>query len=218
MPDEVGFPVRNERQSPAPQRSLRSAAFLLACLVLPGCVVAPIALGAATVVGTTSSIKTSDVKFTPMSFPDDLTSAMRPKNRLVLLSAGGTEVEAGRLLEASGYVVTVDQSQGNVAQQTQSGRATALAAACGRGGTTAATLAVRLVEMKDDAGLSMFIGMRSGTMSIAVDALNCRSQRVSSFTGSQKLSGGMLQAANFDPNKLAGAMGANQLIAFAQQR
>lgn len=218
MPDEFGLLARNERQLAAPHWRLQTASLLLACLVLPGCVAVPIALGAATVVGTTSSITTSDVKFTAASFPEDLAAAVRPKNKLVLLSSGGPEVEAGRLLEGSGYVVTIDQSQGNVAQQTQSGRATALAAACGRGGATAATLAVRLVEMKDDAGLNMFIGMRSGTMSIAVDALNCRSQRVSSFTGSQKLSGGMLQAANFDQNKLAGAMGANQLIALTQGR
>lgn len=195
--------------------ALRGVALsLTACL--SGCMAIPLVATGATMVGANSSISTDEQTYSTPTFPDELGAVIRGKNRLVLMSSGGPEVEAGRLLEAAGYVVTIDQSQGNVAQQTQSGRVEALLNACGRGRGASGAVAVRLVELKDESGLRMFIAQRAGTMSVAVDVLNCKSQKVSSFSGSQKISGGAFQASNFDPNKMAGEFGANRLIALSR--
>jgi hypothetical protein len=194
---------------------------LLGALVLSplfsGCMAVPLVAAGATVVGASGAITTEDVNYTPATSPDDLSASVRAKSRLTLLSAGGAEAEAGRLLEEAGYAVTIDQSQGNQSQQTQMGRTSALAAACGRGSAgPTATVIVRLIEMKDESGLRIYIARRSGSMQVGVDVMNCRTQRVSTFTGSQKISGGIFQADNFNPQKMAGALGASRLIALSK--
>lgn len=185
---------------------------LLAATLLTGCMAAaivPLAVAGATVVNVTASdIKPEDIKFTDPSYPDDLRLVLNGK-RLVVMSAGGTELHVAEAMETAGYSVTQEQNVGNVSTLTTSGRTQALQDACRKNRADGA-IAVRLLEIKSSNGLGMFVGKLNAHMDVAIDAMNCKSMRVSSQTGSQEI--GMTYGQKLDEFKQAGIVGAARLL------
>ena len=194
------------------QKSIYLAFSFVAVTLLTGCMAAaiiPLAVAGATVVNVTASdIKPEDIKFTEPSYPDDLKIVLNGK-RLVVMSAGGTELHVAEAMEQAGYSVTQEQQAGNVGTLTTSGRTQALRDACSRSRADGA-IAVRLIEIKSANGVGMFVGKLNAKKDVAIDAMNCKTMRVSIQTGSQDI--GMTYGQKLDEFRQAGIVGAARLL------